>query len=310
MTTSARRPRICVVGSSIIDLVSYAPRLPKLGETLPGTRFDTGFGGKGANQAVMAALLGADVHMISKVGDDTFGRDYLANFADVGIDASAVSQSNTASTGVAPIWVDESTGANSIIVVLGANDELSLADVAAAIDAITSADVVIGQWEVPIECVVAAFRIARGNQVRTVFNPAPARGALPAEIYELTDVFCPNESEAESLTGMSVATLAEVELAARTLLARGPSTVVITLGERGALVVDATSAVHHTAPAVHAVDTTGAGDAFVGAFATMLAAGRSVSEAVDVAVDLASQTVLRPGTQKSYPNLRATPPWA
>lgn len=309
MTTSARRPRICVVGSSIIDLVSYAPRLPKLGETLPGSRFATGFGGKGANQAAMAALLGADVRMISKVGDDTFGRDYLANFATLGIDAAHVSRSTTASTGVAPIWVDESTGANAIIVVLGANDELSVADVAAAEAAITEADVLIGQWEVPIACVVVAFRIARAHGVRTVFNPAPARGALPAEIYALVDVFCPNESETELLTGMSVATLADVELAARTLLARGPSTVVVTLGERGALAVDAEGAMHHTAPNVHAVDTTGAGDAFVGALATMLAAGRSVNDAVTVAIELASESVQHLGTQKSYPDRRTTPPW-
>jgi ribokinase len=309
MTTSARPPRICVVGSSIIDMVTYAPRLPKIGETLPGSRFDTAFGGKGANQAAMAALLGADVSMISKVGEDSAGRDYLANLAALGIDATYVSVSTTASTGVAPIWVDESTGANAIIVVLGANDELSVADVAAASSAITAADVVIGQWEVPIECVVAAFRIARDHGVRTVFNPAPARGALPAEIYALIDVFCPNESETELLTGMSVATLPDVELAARTLLARGPSTVVVTLGERGALIVDTTGAAHHAAPIVHAVDTTGAGDAFVGALSTMLAAGRTLPDAVGVAIATASESVQRPGTQKSYADHRATSPW-
>jgi ribokinase len=310
MSTPARRPRLCIVGSSIMDLVSYAPRLPKLGETLPGSRFVTAFGGKGANQAVMAAKLGADVHMISRLGDDVFGRDYRTNFAAVGIDASSVSQSASTATGVAAIWVDESSGANSIMVVLGANDELSPADVADAEPAIAAADVVVAQWEVPIDCVVAAFRIARRHRVRTVFNPAPARGALPADIYALIDVFCPNESETELLTGLDVATLADVEVAARTLLARGPSTVVVTLGERGALVVDADGAMHRPAPTVHAVDTTGAGDAFVGTLATMLAAGRSMADAVDAAIECASESVQQPGTQASYPDRRTAPPWA
>jgi ribokinase len=310
MTTSSRRPRICVVGSSIIDLVSYAPRLPKLGETLPGSRFATGFGGKGANQAAMAARLGAEVRMVSKVGDDTFGRDYLANFDELGIDATFVGRSVTASTGVAPIWVDERTGANAIIVVLGANDELDPADVEAASTAITGADVLVCQWEVPTDAVVTALGIARVAGVRTVFNPAPARGALPLEIYALTDVFCPNESETELLTGASVATLAEVESAARVLLGRGVGTVVVTLGERGALIVDDTRATHHEAPVVQAVDTTGAGDAFVGTLATMLAAGHSLEDAARQAIEIASRSVLLPGTQRSYPDLRATPPWA
>jgi ribokinase len=310
MTTSSHRPRICVVGSSIIDLVSYAPRLPKLGETLPGSRFDTGFGGKGANQAAMAAMLGADVHMVSKVGNDTFGREYLTNFDDLGIDATFVGRSDTASTGVAPIWVDERTGANAIIVVLGANDELRAADVEGAASAISSADVLVCQWEVPIDAVITALRIARSSGVRTVFNPAPARGELPPEIYALVDVFCPNESEAELLTGAHVTTLTEVESAARLLLDRGAGTVVVTLGERGALIVDDTRATHHPAPVVQAVDTTGAGDAFVGTLATMLAAGRSLDDAAHTAIEIASQSVLLPGTQRSYPDRRAAPPWA
>ncbi len=300
MSSAARPPRICVVGSSIIDLVSYAPRLPRLGETLPGSRFDTGFGGKGANQAVMAAVRGAQVHMVSKVGTDTFGDDYLRNFADVGIDTTYVTRSTTASTGVAPIWVDESTGANQIIVVLGANDELTVDEVRAATPAIAGADVVIAQWEVPMACVVEAFRIARAAKVRTIFNPAPARGALPDELWGLIDVLCPNESEAEALSGRPVGTLAEATEAARVLLDRGPGLVVLTLGERGALVVDREHATAVEAPVVHAVDTTGAGDAFVGTFATALAAGATPLDAARDAIAAASDSVTRPGTQKSY----------
>ena len=309
MSTSRLPPRVCVVGSSIIDLVSYAPRLPKLGETLPGSRFATGFGGKGANQAVMAAKLGAAVSIVSKVGDDTFGRDYIDNFRAWGIDATHVGVSATSSTGVAPIWVDESTGANSIIVVLGANDELSVADIDRAGPLIRAADVLVCQWEVPLDCVIAALRIARDSRVRTVFNPAPARGELPPEVYALTDVFCPNETETELLSGAGVTTLVDVEAAARVLLARGVGTVVVTLGERGALVVDADRATHHHALSVRAVDTTGAGDAFVGTLATMLAAGRSIDDASQLAIAIATQSVQYPGTQKSYPDLRAAPPW-
>jgi ribokinase len=300
MSPVARPPRICVVGSSIIDLVSYAPRLPRLGETLPGSRFDTGFGGKGANQAVMAARRGAVVHMVSKVGTDTFGDDYLRNFAEVGIDTTFVGRSTSASTGVAPIWVDETTGANQIIVVLGANDEITPADVRAAAAAIRDADVVVAQWEVPIACVTEAFRIARAAGVRTIFNPAPARGAVPDELWPLIDVLCPNESEAESLTGRTVATTEDATAAARVLLARGVGLVVLTLGERGALVVGAHDATLLDAPVVVAVDTTGAGDAFVGTFATRYAAGASPVDAARDAIAVASDSVTRAGTQKSY----------
>ncbi len=307
--TSRGRPRICVVGSSIIDLVAYAPRLPKVGETIPGSRFVTGFGGKGANQAVMAALLGADVTMVAKIGSDTFGDDYLQNFAERAIDTTYVSRSTTASTGVAPIWVDESTGANSIIVVLGANDELSPVDVRAAAPAIEGSGVVVGQWEVPIESVTEAFRIARAAGVTTVFNPAPARGAMPDDLWSLIDIFCPNESETELLTGAPVATNAEATVAARSLLHRGVGCVVMTLGERGAIVVDDDRVAAFAAPSVTPVDTTGAGDAFVGTLAVMIAAGNAIDDAVRVAVELASASVQMPGTQTSYTDRRADPPW-
>lgn len=300
MGTEARTPRVCVVGSSIIDLVAYAPRLPHLGETLPGSRFDTGFGGKGANQAVMAAKLGAHVSMVSKVGSDTFGDDYLRNFADAGVDHAHVSRSTTASTGVAPIWVDETTGANQIIVVLGANAELTDDDVHRAAGAIRGADVVVCQWEVPIGAVRTAFAVARAAGVRTVFNPAPVQGGLPDDLWPLVDVFCPNEHEAHALTGRPVATLDEATAAARTLLARGVGAVVLTLGERGALVVDAAGATAIDAPVVQAVDTTGAGDAFVGTLAVRLAEGRSLVDAARDAIAVASDSVTRLGTQKSY----------
>jgi len=300
-------PKICVVGASNIDLISYAPRLPKMGETLPGTRFQMGFGGKGANQAVMAAKLGAEVAMITKVGEDIFGRDTLKNYETLGFDTRYVLFTDQASTGVAPIWVDESTGNNAIIVVAGANDLLSPADVVAARGAITSAQIVVCQWECPLETTLAALRIGREAGVMTLFNPAPARTELPPEAYQLSDILSPNESETELLTGRSVATLAEAEAAARILLGRGAGRIVLTLGERGSLLVDENSVQHVPAPKVQAVDTTGAGDAFMGSLAYFLALGAPLLEAMRRASQIAAISVQSPGTQSSFPTAADLP---
>ena len=301
-------PKICVIGASNIDLISYAPRLPKMGETLPGTRFQMGFGGKGANQAVMAAKLGAEVAMITKVGEDIFGRDTLKNYESLGFDTRYVLFTDQASTGVAPIWVDESTGNNAIIVVAGANDLLSPADVVAARAAIISAQIVVCQWECPLETTLAALRIGREAGVTTLFNPAPARTELPPEAYQLSDILSPNESETELLTGRSVATLEEAEAAARILLGRGAGRIVLTLGERGSLLVDEDIVQHVPAPKVQAVDTTGAGDAFMGSLAYFLALGAPILEAMARANQIAAISVQSPGTQSSFPNAADLPP--
>ncbi|MDQ3249820.1 MAG: ribokinase [Chloroflexota bacterium] len=301
------RPKICVVGASNIDLISYAPRLPKMGETLPGTRFQMGFGGKGANQAVMAAKLGAEVAMITKVGDDLFGRDTLTNYKTLGFDTRYVLFTDQASTGVAPVWVDEATGNNAIMVVTGANDLLSPADVEAARSALASAQIVVCQWECPLETTLTALRIAREEGVMTLFNPAPARAELPAEAYQLSDIFSPNESETELLTGRSVATLEEAEAAARILLGRGAGHVVLTLGERGSLLVDANEVRHVPAPQVQAVDSTGAGDAFMGSLAYFLALGAPIVEAMRRANQIAAISVQAPGTQSSFPDAADLP---
>ncbi|MFN8488396.1 MAG: ribokinase [Caldilineaceae bacterium] len=302
------RPKICVVGASNIDLVSYAPRLPKLGETLTGTRFQMGFGGKGANQAVMTAKLGAEVAMITKLGDDIFGKDTLKNYETLGFDTSHVLFTNEASTGVAPIWVDGATGNNAIIVVPGANDLLTPTDVEAMRDAIIQAQIVVCQWEVPLETTLAALRIGREAGVTTIFNPAPARAELPPEAYQLSDIFCPNESETELLTGQPVATQEQAEAAARMLLAHGAGQVIITLGERGSLLVTAQGAQHVPAPQVKAIDTTGAGDAFVGSLAYFLAAGAPLVDAMQRASQIAARSVQRPGTQSSFPSATELPP--
>jgi ribokinase len=301
-------PRICVVGSANVDLVAYAPRLPRLGETLTGTSFLKGFGGKGANQAVMAAKLGADVTMVGKVGDDLFGRDYLESFRDAGVDTTYVGVSGEASTGVAPIWVDEASGNNAIIVVPGTNALLTPSDVEAARPAIEGADVVVCQWEIPLECVITAFAIARAAGVITIFNPAPARPEVPAELLATTELFCPNESELELLTGMPVASLDDIEAAARSLLARGVRTVVCTLGARGSLLVADASVVHVPAEHVDAVDTTGAGDAFVGSLAFFAGRGLDLPDAMHRAGTIATLSVQRPGAQSSFPAAAELPP--
>lgn len=302
-----QRPKICVVGASNIDLISYAPRLPKLGETIPGTRFHMGFGGKGANQAVMAAKLGGDVAIVTKVGQDIFGEDTRKNFSAFGIDVSHVIATNESFTGVAPIWVEEASGNNAIIVALGANDLLSPADIEQARAALETARIVVCQWELPLDTVLAALRIARQAGVMTVFNPAPARSNLPVEAFALSDIFCPNESETELLTGMPVASIEQAEAAGRVFLDRGAGRVILTLGERGSLLITPQETSHVPAPTVQAVDTTGAGDAFVGSLAYFVAAGLPISDAMERSSRIAAVSVQASGTQTSFPNAADLP---
>jgi len=299
--TPARVPKIAVAGACNIDLISYVPRMPALGETLHGTRFQMGFGGKGANQAVMAAKLGAAVTMISKVGRDVFGENTLKNFEQHQISTRHVHVTDQAFSGVAPIAVDVE-GRNSIIIVTGANDLLTDEEVEAARREIAASDILVCQMEMPPVVSLAASRLARQEGVCTIFNPAPARPELPPDIYTLSDILCPNESGTEMLTGMPVSPLAEYEAAARELLRRGAGTVILTLGERGSMVVTPHSAEHVPVQEVRAVDTTGAGDAYVGSLAYFLAAGLPLTEAASKAGAVATRSVLKPGTQTSFPN--------
>ena len=297
-------PKICVVGSSNLDMNSYVPRFPQVGETLHGHRFTTGYGGKGANQAVMAARLGGTVSMVAKVGDDLFGRDMLANFRAEGIDDRYISVTKSAASGVAVITIDDA-GSNTIIVSAGANWLVTPADVEQASAVIQGADVLVCQLEVPFEATLAALRLARAAGVRTILNPAPAQADLPAEMIQLSDIFCPNEGELQLLTGQrDLITLEQIEAAARSLLARGAVNVIVTLGERGSLLVNAIGSQHVSAPVVKAVDTTGAGDAFVGSLAYHWAAGVPLSEAMQQANQIAAISVQFPGAQSSFPRAK------
>jgi len=299
----ARAPRIAVIGSANTDLVTFAERFPRAGETIFGQRFDLGFGGKGANQAVAARLCGAEVLMIAKVGDDLFGEATVRNFHSYGIDTRHVQVVPGVSTGVAPIFVDPS-GQNRIIVVKGANDLLTAADVDAAAAELAQVDTIILQFEVPLPTIYHAVRFARAQGVRCIVNPAPA---LPADLASLAavDYFIPNETEAETLTGLPVKTLDEAQACAASLLAKGFRRVVLTLGERGALIAGAEGSVHVPAYAVDAIDTTGAGDAFIGSLATLLAEGLPEKDAVAGANLYAALSTRRVGTQKSFPDRAA-----
>lgn len=294
-----RTSKICVVGSSNIDLIARVPHLPKLGETLIGHSFHLDYGGKGANQAVMAAKLGAQVTMVTKVGRDEFGNRVLANYHDQGIDTTYLMFDETRSTGVAPIFVDDDAQ-NILVIVPGANQGLMPADVQRASDAILGADLVVCQLEVPIETTLEAFRIAKSGGVRTILNPAPAV-PLPDELLQLTDICAPNEVETEMLTGHTVQTPADAEAAARILLTRGPQVVILTLGDRGASVASRDKVEHLAAVKVAALDPTGAGDAFIGSLAVFLGEGFSFANAVRRANAIAALSVTRIGTQVSFP---------
>lgn len=303
MIPGQRTARICMVGSCNVDLISRVPRLPSAGETLVGSSFRIGFGGKGANQAVMAARLSAQVAVVARLGRDVFGQDTLRNFQEQGIDTTYITFDEERFSGVAPIAVDETSGQNAIIIVPGANDGMTPEVVRAAEPAISAADVVICQCEIPIEASLEAFRIAKRKPgCMTILNPAPAPDMLPDELLRLTDILAPNESEAERLTGFSVRTTEETATAAAALIRRGPRVVVITLGERGALLaVDRQPVVLVPAGRVQAVDTTGAGDAFIGSLACFIGEGRPLEQAVGWACRIATRTVLAHGTQTSMP---------
>ena len=287
-------PRICVVGSCNLDLIVSTPRLPVVGETLTASDFRTCCGGKGANQAVMAARLGARVSMVGKVGRDLFGDRLLANFREQGIDTDHVLVDAGQPSGVATILVDAAAN-NCILVVPGANGALTPEEVRAAAGAITAADVLLCQLEVPPETTAAALRLARGAGVRTILNPAPA-AALTDEMLSLADLCVPNETELRQLTG-----LASDEEGARSLLARGPGAVLVTLGERGVLIATRDGCELIPALVVQAIDPSGAGDAFVGSLAVFLAEGLTLPQAARRANAVAALSVTRPGTQPSFP---------
>lgn len=293
-----RPPRIAVVGSANIDLTTFTDRFPKPGETIFGQKFDLGFGGKGANQAVAARLCGADVFMVARVGSDLFGPATIENFRKLGIDTSHVKQIEGLSSGVAPIFV-EPNGQNRILVVKGANDALKPADVDAAAEMLKAADCIVLQFEIPLETVHYTIAFARKHGIRAILNPAPGQ---PVEMRALADLdyLVPNESEAETIAGVSVRNVEEAKKCAEGLLAAGIRRVIITLGGNGSLLAGREISEHVAPFSVNSVDSSGAGDAFIGSFAVFLAEGVPELEAVRRANLYAGLSTMGVGTQKSF----------
>jgi ribokinase len=302
MTAPSKASRICVVGSANIDLTFRTHRLPRPGETVSGSHFDIGFGGKGANQAVMAARLGASVSIVAKVGTDAFGQQLADNMKAAGIDTTNLFADQQLPSGTAAIFVDDNAE-NCIIVAPGANETLLPDHARTAAAAIAGADVVLCQLEVPLDTSIEAFRLARNAGIRTVLNPAPAPagGVLPAEIVALTDVLVPNETEIESLLPAG-SHVRDPQTAAQAAKRLGVSRMIVTLGSEGAILVDGTSAEWVPAFKVKAVDPTGAGDAFIGGLAVFWADGCSLHEAARRASAVAALSVTRSGAQASFPS--------
>jgi ribokinase len=287
-----------VVGSANIDLTTFADRFPNAGETIFGQRFDLGFGGKGANQAVAGRLCGADVFMVARVGSDLFGPATIENFEKLGIDTTHVKQVEGWSSGVAPIFV-EPNGQNRILVVKGANDALKPADVDAAAEMLKSTDCIVLQFEIPLETVYYTVAFARKHGIRCILNPAPGQPVDMGALASL-DYFVPNESEAESITGIAVRNVDDARKCANKLLNEGIHRVIITLGAKGSLLASRAASEHVPAFAVKSVDSTGAGDAFIGSFAVFLAEGVPEPEAVRRANLYAGLSTTGVGTQKSF----------
>jgi ribokinase len=291
--------KIAVVGSLNMDLVVRAPHMPIPGETVIGSDFRTIPGGKGANQAVAAARLGAEVTMVGRVGDDDFGRAQLRNLGELGIDTTHVMVDPEAATGIALITLDAS-GQNSIVLAPGANMRLTKEDINAAQVTIVQSDVLVLQLESPLEVVTHAIDIAHAEGVKVILNPAPAR-PLPKETLARLDYLIPNESETALLTGIEVTDIHSAKEAAERLREEGVGTVILTLGARGAFLASAKESVHIPGYEVEVVDTTAAGDAFVGGFAVALAQGQNLAEAVRYANASGALAVTRLGAQPSLP---------
>jgi ribokinase len=285
---------IAVVGSAMMDLTAYADVLPEPGQTLAGQLFTTGFGGKGANQAVMAAHCGAEVHFIGKLGNDVFGNAIKDNFVKVGIHSEFVERCDTPN-GVAHIWVD-GNGENRIIIIPGANHEIEAAKAVEAINTIKDLSVVVAQCEIKQEVTLAAFKAAKARGCTTILNPAPYQ-EISAELLALCDWVIPNESEFKELHG-------ELPTSDETLKGFRPGKdSIVTLGSQGAVYISTGGELTKvSAPKVTAVDTTGAGDAFVGTFAYSLASGKDPVSAMTMGIKVASLSVTRKGAQSSYPD--------
>ena len=286
------KPKICVVGSANIDQISYVQRIPIDGETIFGDSYQMGFGGKGANQAVMAGLLGADTFMIACLGTDVYKDMTINNFKDKNVKTDFI-QIVDGSSGVAPIWVD-SNGQNRIIVIAGANEQIDSNKVIKSLEEIGNVSLIVGQAEIPMKVNYEVFKFAKENNIITIFNPAPGR-LLDKQFLTNVDWLIPNETEFEIISNTNL-TIENILKFSNKI----NSKLIVTLGEEGAIFVNDDKVEEFKAPSVDVVDTTGAGDAFVGAFSYAISENYVVSEAINFAINKASLSVTKRGTQSSY----------
>ena len=298
--------KICILGSINMDMVVSVDKMPLVGETIFSENFKLAHGGKGANQAVASQRLGSEVYMISKVGKDAYGLQILNSLEKENINIANIFKDDVNPTGTAIITVN-SEGNNSIIVVAGANMTLSLDEIGKCKDVITSSDIIVAQFETPIEVTMEAFKFAKENGVITILNPAPAK-EIPNELLKYTDIIVPNETEATTLTGVDVKDLESAKQAANVFLNNSVKYVIITLGDKGAAVISKEDGVLIPAYRVNAIDSTAAGDSFIGAISTKLKKSdlniMSLVEAVKFGNKVSAIAVQREGAQPSIPFLK------
>ncbi|GAB6032216.1 hypothetical protein CHUAL_010858 [Chamberlinius hualienensis] len=293
---------VAVVGGCTRDLTSYVSRLPKSGETVIGQKFIAAFGGKGANQCIAAAILGAKSAMIANVGNDSYGTEFVETFIAHNVNADLVTKSDKSHTGIGSLFVTDS-GENCIVLVPGANNYLTPEHIHLAESAIKHSKVLVCQLEVNFEAIFLALKLAKSHGVKTVFNAAPMK-TLPDELFPLCDIFCVNETEAECVSGQSVGDVDDAYAAGEIILSKGCHTVIVTLGEKGAVYLcQDQSKGHVLTKKVLAVDTTGAGDAFVGSLAFYMAKYSYISlpQMIKRSCEYASYSVQKPGAFVSFP---------
>lgn len=290
---------IAVIGSNMVDLITYLERMPEEGETLEAPEFEMGHGGKGANKAIAAARLGSDVLMVTKVGNDLFGQNTIKNFKNNGIRTNAV-EIGTKTSGVAPIFVDPKAK-NRILIIQGANSELSPEMIESYREDIKSAKLIVLQLEIPLASVYAAIDLGVELNIPILLNPAPANPALDIAYVKKCTYFAPNESELGILTNMPVSSLEEIKTAARVLIEQGTQNLIVTLGDKGVLWMTDEKELLLEGEKVNAIDTTGAGDSFIGCFSHYVTKGTSIEESLKKANLYAAQAVQKRGTQLSYP---------
>lgn len=293
--------KICVMGSFIVDLMGRAPHLPVTGETVKGTDFKIGPGGKGSNQGVAAKRAGGDVVMVTKIGRDPFGKIALDSFRGEGIDTKFVFEDDSAPSGAALIMVDDNTGDNKIVVITGACDFITEEIIASAAGEIKNSMVFLTQLETNLDAVEKAVNIAHASGVTVILNPAPAR-PVSDELLSKVDILTPNETEASALSGVDVKTVDDASKAAKTLMRKGVGCVIVTMGARGSLVVTGAGEEFIESIPVDAVDTTGAGDAYNGGLAAAIAEGKDIRDAARFATAVGALSVTKIGTAPSMPH--------